>query len=110
MTINELQKRLDLISNKIIVYFDENQELSSIDWLGKFDNFILYDAKKDVFNDGVCRGLLDLDNFLFEHRGGLEYEEKRLLRVQRTIMYSYSTVLGERITVLKEEIRKDYEN
>ena len=54
--------------------------------------------------------LLDLDNFLFEHRGGLEYEEKRLLRVQRTIMYSYSTVLGERITALKETIRKYYEN
>lgn len=54
--------------------------------------------------------LLDLDNFLFEHRGGLEYEEKRLLRVQRTIMYSYSTVLGERITALKEAIRKYYEN
>lgn len=54
--------------------------------------------------------LLDLDNFLFEHRGGLEYEEKRLLRVQRAIMYSYSTVLGERITVLKESIRKYYEN
>ena len=53
---------------------------------------------------------LDLDNFLFEHRGGLEYEEKRLLRVQRTIMYSYSTVLGERITALKETIRKYYEN
>lgn len=54
--------------------------------------------------------LLNLDNFLFEHRGGLEYEEKRLLRVQRTIMYSYSTVLGERITVLKEGIRKHYES
>lgn len=54
--------------------------------------------------------LLDLDNFLFEHRGGLEYEEKRLLRVKRTIMYSYSTVLGERITALKETIRKYYEN
>lgn len=54
--------------------------------------------------------LLDLDNFLFEHRGGLEYEEKRLLRVQRTIMYSYSTVLGERITALKEAIRKHYES
>ena len=54
--------------------------------------------------------LLDLDNFLFEHRGGLEYEEKRLLRVQRAIMYSYSTVLGERITTLKETIRKYYEN
>ena len=54
--------------------------------------------------------LLDLDNFLFEHRGGLEYEEKRLLRVQRTIMCSYSTVLGERITALKETIRKYYEN
>lgn len=54
--------------------------------------------------------LLNLDNFLFEHRGGLEYEEKRLLRVQRTIMYSYSTVLGERITALKETIRKYYEN
>lgn len=54
--------------------------------------------------------LLDLDNFLFEHRGGLEYEEKRLLRVQRAIMYSYSTVLGERITALKETIRKYYEN
>ena len=54
--------------------------------------------------------LLDLDNFLFEHRGGLEYEEKRLLRVQRTIMYSYSTVLGERITALNETIRKYYEN
>lgn len=54
--------------------------------------------------------LLDLDNFLFEHRGGLEYEEKRLLRVQRTIMYSYSTVLCERITALKETIRKYYEN
>lgn len=54
--------------------------------------------------------LLDLDNFLFEHRGGLEYEKKRLLRVQRTIMYSYSTVLGERITALKETIRKYYEN
>ncbi|WP_304229221.1 crAss001_48 related protein [Lactobacillus kitasatonis] len=54
--------------------------------------------------------LLDLDNFLFEHRGGLEYEEKRLLRVQRTIMYSYSTVLVERITALKETIRKYYEN
>ena len=54
--------------------------------------------------------LLDLDNFLFEHRGGLEYEEKRLLRVQRAIMYSYSTVLGELITALKETIRKYYEN
>lgn len=54
--------------------------------------------------------LLILDNFLFEHRDGLEYEEKRLLRVQRTIMYSYSTVLGERITALKETIRKYYEN
>lgn len=54
--------------------------------------------------------LLNLDNFLFEHRGGLEYEEKRLLRVQRTIMYSYSIVLGERITALKETIRKYYEN
>lgn len=54
--------------------------------------------------------LLNLDNFLFEHRGGLEYEEKRLLQVQRTIMYSYSTVLGERITALKETIRKYYEN
>ena len=54
--------------------------------------------------------LLNLDNFLFEHRGDLEYEEKRLLRVQRTIMYSYSTVLGERITALKETIRKYYEN
>lgn len=54
--------------------------------------------------------LLNLDNFLFEHRGGLEYEEKRLLRVQRTIMYSYSTILGERITALKETIRKYYEN
>lgn len=54
--------------------------------------------------------LLNLDNFLFEHRGGLEYEEKRLLRVQRTIMYSYSTVLGERIIALKETIRKYYEN
>ena len=50
--------------------------------------------------------LLDLDNFLFEHRGGLEYEEKRLLRVQRTIMYSYSTVLGERVEVLRKEINK----
>ena len=39
-----------------------------------------------------------------------EYEEKRLLRVQRAIMYSYSTVLGERITALKETIRKYYEN
>lgn len=58
----------------------------------------------------VDNKLLDLDNFLFEHRGGLEYEEKRLLRVQRTIMYSYSTVLGERITALKETIRKYYEN
>lgn len=58
----------------------------------------------------VDKKLLDLDNFLFEHRGGLEYEEKRLLRVQRTIMYSYSTVLGERITALKETIRKYYEN
>jgi hypothetical protein len=57
----------------------------------------------------VDNKLLDLDNFLFEHRGGLEYEEKRLLRVQRTIMYSYSTVLGERITALKETIRKYYE-
>lgn len=54
--------------------------------------------------------LLDLDNFLFEHRGGLEYEEKRLLRVQRTIMYSYSTVLGERCQVLKDEIEKDKQN
>lgn len=54
--------------------------------------------------------LLNLDNFLFEHRDGLEYEEKHLLRVQRTIMYSYSTVLGERIIALKETIRKYYEN
>lgn len=29
--------------------------------------------------------LLNLDNFLFEHRGGLEYEEKRLLRVQEQL-------------------------
>lgn len=54
--------------------------------------------------------LLNLDNFLFEHRDGLEYEEKHLLRVQRTIMYSYSIVLGERIIALKETIRKYYEN
>lgn len=54
--------------------------------------------------------LLHLDQFLFEYRGGLEYEEKRLLRVQRTIMYSYVTVLGERCQVLKDEIEKDKQN
>lgn len=74
----------------------------------KIDQIRLDDLKAEKAE--VDTKLLHLDNFLFEHRGGLEYEEKRLLRVQRTIMYSYSTVLGERIAVLKEEIRKDYEN
>ena len=72
------------------------------------DEIRLDDLKNE--KSEVDAKLLDLDNFLFEHRGGLEYEEKRLLRVQRTIMYSYSTVLGERITALKETIRKYYEN
>lgn len=72
------------------------------------DEIRLDDLKNEKVE--VDAKLLDLDNFLFEHRGGLEYEEKRLLRVQRTIMYSYSTVLGERITALKETIRKYYEN
>ena len=72
------------------------------------DEIRLDDLKNE--KSEVDTKLLDLDNFLFEHRGGLEYEEKRLLRVQRTIMYSYSTVLGERITALKETIRKYYEN
>lgn len=72
------------------------------------DEIRLNDLKNEKAE--VDTKLLNLDNFLFEHRGGLEYEEKRLLRVQRTIMYSYSTVLGERITALKETIRKYYEN
>lgn len=74
----------------------------------KHDEIRLDDLKAEKAE--VDAKLLDLDNFLFEHRGGLEYEEKCLLRVQRTIMYSYSTVLGERITALKETIRKYYEN
>lgn len=72
------------------------------------DEIRLNDLKNEKAE--VDTKLLNLDNFLFEHRGGLEYEEKRLLRVQRTIMYSYSTVLGERITALKETIREYYEN
>lgn len=72
------------------------------------DEFRLDDLKNEKAE--VDTKLLNLDNFLFEHRDGLEYEEKHLLRVQRTIMYSYSTVLGERITALKETIRKYYEN
>lgn len=74
----------------------------------KHDEIRLDDLKAEKAE--VDTKLLNLDNFLFEHRGGLEYEEKRLLRVQRTIMYSYSTVLGERIIALKETIRKYHEN
>lgn len=70
----------------------------------KHDEIRLDDLKAEKAE--VDAKLLDLDNFLFEHRGGLEYEEKRLLRVQRTIMYSYSTVLHERIEVLRKEINK----
>lgn len=70
----------------------------------KHDEIRLDDLKAEKAE--VDAKLLDLDNFLFEHRGGLEYEEKRLLRVQRTIMYSYSTVLGERVEVLRKEINK----
>lgn len=45
--------------------------------------------------------LLNLDQFLFEHCHGIDYEEKRLVRVQRTIMYSYSNILGQRIRVIE---------
>lgn len=71
----------------------------------KHDEIRLDDLKAEKAE--VDAKLLNLDNFLFEHRGGLEYEEKRLLRVQRTIMYSYSTVLGERIAGLKETIKQE---
>lgn len=74
----------------------------------KHDEIRLDDLKAEKAE--VDTKLLNLDNFLFEHRGGLEYEEKRLLRVQRTIMYSYVTVLGERCQVLKDKIEKDKQN
>ena len=74
----------------------------------KHDEIRLDDLKAEKAE--VDAKLLDLDNFLFEHRGGLEYEEKRLLRVQRTIMYSYVTVLDERCQVLKDQIEEDKRN
>lgn len=53
----------------------------------KHDEIRLDDLKAEKAE--VDTKLLNLDNFLFEHRGGLEYEEKRLLRVQRTIRKYY---------------------
>ena len=52
--------------------------------------------------------LAKLDQFLFEHKYKYDInpEEIRLMKAQRTIMFSYSTVLHERVEVLRKEINK----
>lgn len=51
----------------------------------------------------VLNKLMNLDDFLQDHEGGLEYEQKRLLRVQRTILRSYYEVIEQRIYAFKAE-------
>lgn len=51
----------------------------------------------------VMTKVFDLDNFLIEHEGGLDYEDKGLIRTQRAILYSYVTVLNARIKNLKDD-------
>ena len=59
------------------------------------------DLKKESAE--VLNKLMNLDDFLQDHEGGLEYEQKRLLRVQRTILRSYYEVLKQRIYAFKAE-------
>lgn len=59
------------------------------------------DLKKESAE--VLNKLMNLDDFLQDHEGGLEYEQKRLLRVQRTILRSYYEVLEQRIYAFKAE-------
>ncbi|MBI1722223.1 hypothetical protein HYQ57_1961 [Lactobacillus crispatus] len=59
------------------------------------------DLKKESAE--VLSKLINLDDFLQDHEGGLEYEQKRLLRVQRTILRSYYEVLKQRIYAFKAE-------
>lgn len=51
----------------------------------------------------VLTKLMNLDDFLQDHEGGIEYEQKRLLRIQRTILRSYYEVLKQRIYAFKAE-------
>ncbi|AUI74628.1 hypothetical protein DM469_02635 [Lactobacillus helveticus] len=59
------------------------------------------DLKKESAE--VLNKLMNLDDFLQDHEGGLKYEQKRLLRVQRTILRSYYEVIEQRIYAFKAE-------
>ena len=61
----------------------------------------IQDLKKEL--EEVLSKLMNLDDFLQDHEGGIEYEQKRLLRVQRTILRSYVEVLNQRIKAFEAE-------
>lgn len=70
----------------------------------KPDEILIHDLKDESAT--VMTKIMHLDNFLIEHEGGLDYEDKRLIRTQRAILYSYVTVVEARIANLKD--KKEY--
>lgn len=67
----------------------------------KPNEIAIHDLKNESAT--VMAKIIHLDNFLIEHEGGLEYEDKRLIRTQRAILFSYATALDARINNLKNE-------
>ena len=67
----------------------------------KHDEILLHDLKDELAYE--MTKLTKLDQFLIEHEKGIEYEQKRLLRVQRSIQFSLCSVLQARIEEIESK-------